>query len=127
MSTVYQSIVSLAVGASGLNALIAGRIYAVGSVPQQPVAPYVVFQKISTKDYKAMGRTINKTYRFQFDCYAVTRAAAQALLEQLEAALDYQSGGNIVACLSDGGMDDVTALDQNAQFHRSQRDFMITI
>lgn len=122
---VPTSIFNRAVAHAGLNALIAGRCYP-EIAPPNPVLPYVIYRKISTKPYRAMGNTIRKGYRYQFDSYALLKTDSSALDIQVCAAFDYYSGDAIAACLFDGESDDVSALNTNAQTRRTSSDFIIT-
>lgn len=121
---VTASIIAQASNHVGLNALIAGRIYP-EAAPQNPVTPFVIYRRISTVPFRAMGSTIRKQYRFQFDSYDVLKTNAQALDVQLCAAFDFFSDSVIASCLFDGEQEDITALNQNAQLRRVISEFLI--
>lgn len=123
--SVETAIYSRAVAHAGLNALIAGRIYP-DVAPQEPTAPLVIYQQISTVPHHAMANTPRNTYRYQFDGYATTKTAAIALMVQVVAAFNFFTDATFAACLTDDGSSEVTELDQIAQLYRSRIDFMIT-
>ena len=71
-----------------LSALVSARNY--GNVlPQNPTWPNTVFARISTTPTITLGgRNAKTNYRYQVDCRATTKAGAQAVADQVIAALE---------------------------------------
>jgi len=62
-------------------------------LPQNPSFPAVVIRVISSTPQHALGQTTQlKMTRFQVDCYAQTRLAANATSEVIRKNLDHYSG-----------------------------------
>lgn len=87
-------------GHAGLSALISTRLYQ-SRVPENYKTlgmPFIVFRTVSANDGYARDRTSapgRAKYRIQFDCYAATATAANALADQL---VDAWSGYNGTDC-----------------------------
>jgi len=80
-------------GHAGLSALIGTRCY--DRVPEDFTLPLLRYRVVSANNAYARdrgGATARAKYRAQFDCYAATALAANALADQVWAAWDGYSG-----------------------------------
>lgn len=72
---------------AGLTALVSARIYPV-KLPQKPDYPAVTFTQVSVvRDHAMVSDPNIVEARYQFDAWAETKIAADAVREQLRAAL----------------------------------------
>lgn len=117
-----------AVAYSALHNVIAGRIFPDKAPPApQGKAPCVIYRRISRSPAHAMGNTPRYEFRYQFDSYATSKAAAVALNDLVIAAFNFYRGGAIHACLTATGFgSDEEQQAQNAQLFRESQDFLIT-
>lgn len=88
---IEQDIYDRLTGDSGLNAVIAGRVYphVPRGLPQRAALPAVTYQRISGNPvYTYKGRAGLTMSRFQFNCFGRTLiesdAACQALIEAMD-------------------------------------------
>jgi hypothetical protein len=78
---------------SGLQALIGSRLHP-QILPQSPTLPAMTYQMISTTPHHTLqGVVALSRYRIQFDSWAPTLLAVEAVNDALRAALDGFSGG----------------------------------
>ena len=72
---------------SGYNDLVSGRIHP-GRLPDPPVLPATVFQRVSTVRETAHDGPIHMVWgRFQFDTWATTQATARTVARELTRAM----------------------------------------
>lgn len=84
--TIEGAILARAVAHSGLNTLIAGRMYAL-ILPQTPTLPAVVFTRIGEQFEHASGADAPTRHAlFQFSSWATTYEAARDLADQVRSA-----------------------------------------
>ena len=104
-----------------LVALVGSRIYKL-TAPQGAVAPYVVWQGISSNPGAVHVGATGATERiYQFACFAATAEAATAVREALIAAIDGVALGNgDTGTLEDDARDDY---DEALQLYRADADF----
>lgn len=96
MADVSGAIVTRLTAHSGTNALIAGRAW-IARLPDNPTMPAVTVQKISGIRTPLMGAdAANVEGRVQLTSWATTRAGAQALDEQVRAALQRWGDGVVI-------------------------------
>jgi len=81
-------------GHAGLSALIGTRCYP--RIPEDfPTMPFLRWRQVSANNTYVRtrdGATDRAKYRVQFDCYAATQLAADALADQVVAAWDGYKG-----------------------------------
>ena len=76
-----------------LYALVAERVYPSLGVPARTPMPYVAYKLVGgVFDTHQTAQSDMHETRYQFDCVAATRTAADALCEAVKRALAYYSG-----------------------------------
>lgn len=115
-------------GFAGLTALVATRVYPV-EAPANVTRPYVVFASISAVRLNHLtgpAEVVNP--RVQVDAYAVRYIDAQAIAEQVRAALDGfagTSGGvSVISCACIDGREFYEDA-ANPPLHRASLDFSV--
>lgn len=114
---------------AGLSALIGTRSFA-DRLPQGPVLPAVVFQRISTVRQRAMGSDPGIVMtRWQLSCWDSGKAGTKAVSAQVIAAFnrwrDTQDGTQIDDTFIDGELDDFEPDVGEIGFHRSLVDVIV--
>lgn len=72
-----------------LVALVEDRIFAGGFAGQDPVAPYIIWNRIGTRPHTTHNEsTQEETYLIQFACFGNTFEQADEVAQALKAALD---------------------------------------
>lgn len=126
--SVETAIATRANAHSGLSALIARRCYPDKDRSTKHLTPYVIFKKVSTVPHHAMGGTVRREYRIQFDAFAATKLEAVAVLDQVIAAFNFYSDSTIAASLmEDSSGDDIEAPDTETQLARCSIDFKVFV
>jgi len=83
---IEEALVTYLLTQSGLTALVSNRIHLL-KLPQNPVLPAVVMQKISSPRLHGFTADIGATTRMQLTSWATTYTSASATFEQLRASL----------------------------------------
>lgn len=110
---------------SAVNALVAGRIYPAGIMPQEVTArPVIVYQTIAGTPLNTLAdATRGDNERIQIDAWDVTLAGAQAVMAAVRAALDsiatLQAHSIACECSSINGHD----YDTETKTYRDSADF----
>lgn len=76
---------------AGTSALIGTRCYRM-RLPDKPTLPAIVYQRVGSSEQQ--GSSDIREARYQFDCWATTSAAAEALSTQVRTALEDWTGGS---------------------------------
>ena len=122
---IEQAIYSRLSGFAGLTALVGDRI-SHEVTPQDDGYPQVVFNRVSTRRYPAMGSNAGvATSRVQVNIYGATALSAQETAVQVRAALSRwrgTAGGVTVQAIFDEA--ESTDYDADIQKHRVILDFM---
>lgn len=112
-------------------ALVATRIYPIGEVPQNPVLPYVCYQRVTGYRVRSVrGPSGLARSRVQIDCYAASYESAQALGEAVK-KVDGYSGRPSAAVGDVQGVqyiterDDVETTTAGGKLHRHSADYYI--
>lgn len=118
-----SAIVAKLEATAAVTTLAGTRIYSV-SAPDDPTAPYIVFQQIAADPGVSHAGAAGATERmFQFACFAATPKAARALRDAVVAALDgveLDNGDNpTLEDERDAEKDDV------AKLYRADADFLV--
>lgn len=127
--SIETAIEAQAAAHTGLNALIAGRMYP-DVAAQEAVAPFVVYQRISSRREYAMGPAPTLAApRFQFTAYASTKLGAIALGVQVLAAFNRWRGTlqgvTVQDCRCEDERDRTEMLDTETQLRVKEFDFII--
>ena len=93
MAEIEEALKTYLLTKANLTALISGRIYCDNEIPEKPTKPYIFYMYVSdiighTHD----GQLSLRSPRIQYSACADTRAAAIAVANQIEAALNDYSG-----------------------------------
>lgn len=83
---IEEALMSYLLGYSSLNALVSNRIYFL-KLPQAPVLPAIVLQKISAPRIHGFSADTGATTRIQATAWATTYSGVSAVFEQLRASL----------------------------------------
>lgn len=135
--SVEAAIVSLCENATSVDALIDGRIYAVGRLPQNAEFPAITYQIISAqRGYIQSGKSSGgTTYRVQLNLYAESVAALVALRDAIETDLsgifNIDTGSpsvHVEGCFIVGeGEQYVSELDEVETLYRKSLDLALTV
>lgn len=88
MAEIEEVIFTKLTAHAGLSALIGSRVYP-DQLPQRPTLPAITYQRISTQFHATRDQAHGSLERprFQFDCWAGSRATSRAVAQQLRLAL----------------------------------------
>lgn len=106
---------------AGTAALIGTRCYPL-RLPQKPVLPAVVYQRISSSG--RAGTSDRRVVRYQFSCWASTYAGVKALAEQVRDALEYYADATIRLGRVVNEIDD---FDEGTELQRVILDVFVTV
>lgn len=113
---------------TGVTDLVGTRIYG-GQAPQNPTAPYVVYQEISQHRPSAMGADVGKVRaRVQVDSRAVTYKGAKQLANAVQVALQRYSGTSASIEVSAVFLDDDSGEDsyeEEVEMYRVRQTYLI--
>lgn len=112
---------------AGVGALAGDRIYPI-LMPQESTLPAITYQRISTRDsYAHDGVQCLSKVRMQFDCYAETLLAAEAVAAAVRASLDGQRATwGAVSILASFRVNEQSFYDPTVEAYRMSDDYMIT-
>lgn len=121
--TPSAAIVATLDAATAVTAIVGTRIYSIDA-PDDPVAPYVVFQQIGANPGASHDGPTGATERmFQFACFASTAKGARALRDAVSAALDgVEIGNGDIPTLED---EREFEADEAAGLYRADADFSV--
>lgn len=116
-----EAVIRARLGASAALALIvASKIYG-GRAPQNTVAPFVVWQRVSGNDLHTLeGATDLRSGRFQIDCYGATYDQALEMSAAVRAAVQLHDADMEAYLEADRDLFD----EQAPNFFRRAMDFM---
>jgi len=103
MSNIGAGIYTKLTGNGTVAGLVSARVYPL-ILPQKPTLPAVAYQQVS--DGANEGTTSLHGQWYQFGCFALTYAGAQALANAVEAALEEEPGVGWKSCYRIGRNDD---------------------
>jgi hypothetical protein len=120
-------IVARAIAHSGLNALIAGRIYP-DARDRDAVPPYVVYSRASTDQHITFGASPASLIidRVQMDCFAETKAGLIALEGQVRSAFDRWAPDADGHSKIERRADIVEMLDTEGELYGVSMDFLMS-
>jgi len=99
MIAIYPAVRALLVSEPGIASIAGERVYA-DVLPQNPTVPALVVQGWFIRDAATTaGAGGFETHRLQLDAYAVTRMAADALMEVAASALDRRAPNAVIHVL----------------------------
>jgi hypothetical protein len=91
---IEQALITYLLTQTGLTASVSNRIHLL-KLPQDPVLPAIVIQKISSPRLHGFTADIGATTRMQLTSWATTYTSASAVFEQLRASLQNYLNGTM--------------------------------
>lgn len=101
---IEEQLVTLISDDADIAALISDRVHPL-VLPQLPLLPAIVYQRISTRDEQSHAGPGLVVPRFQFSCWGATYKSARTVYAALDALLDGYRDANM-AVLAAGARDD---------------------
>jgi hypothetical protein len=118
------AVVARAVAHTGLNDLIAGRIYA-DVAPQEPTVPYLTFQVISAQRQRTFGKRAQLVRaRVQIDAYEDNKDDLITLVTEVIDAFDNVTFGIVTDCSLEDERSLTELLGAEGQLYRHSIDVM---
>ena len=113
-------------GFAGLSALVAARVYPLRA-PQGAALPYVTFQRVHAERESAMGVDVGVVHaRIQVSAWGKTFTEAEAVKEQVRAALQRWSGTAAgVVVLDSFVVSEIELYEDETGIHQHALDFTI--
>lgn len=114
---------------AAISGLVGSHIYPLRA-PEDIVAPFIVYQKISGIRWRSLGGPSGMAQtRIQIDAYAASYAGAKTLAESIRIALDGYRGtvlGVRIGAVTLENDQDLLEEDIDPVLHRVTMDFMVT-
>ena len=108
--TIEDALQAHILASSEITALIGNRVFA-DEAPQGVATPFIVFQRISTANTRALQRVVAQRVRMQIDCWGDRKAQVLALTRFLRASF---TGRGMI-----GQMDVIDAIAEDERSDRN--------